>query len=130
MKPSALDIGWTLVRVVFGFGLAYFHGVPKVFGGKMVAFTHSVASLGFPFPTFFAWSAALSELVGGTLVMLGLFTRPAAAVAGFTMLVALHRLQNEPFARSELAMMYFSVMCFATLIGSGRFGLDRKVHIN
>ncbi|QRK08096.1 DoxX family protein [Archangium violaceum] len=126
MGSRGATLGWTVVRVVFGLTLALLHGLPKVTGG-MGRFAEGVAALGFPYPTFFAWCAALAELLGGLLLALGLFTRPAAAFATFTMVVALYRHRADPFARMELALLYFSVLFAAMLIGAGPYSLDSKV---
>lgn len=117
-------LAWALVRVTFGLSLALGHGYGKVFGGSLERFAQGVAELGFPSPNFFAWCAALAELVGGVLVALGLFTRPAAALAGFTMLVALYRHRAEAFGRMELALLYLAVMVLAVWVGGGPYSLD------
>src|ERR1700748_3681731 len=44
--------------------------------------------LHFPMPLQFAFLAKGAELLGGTLVFFGLFTRPAAALVAFTMFIA------------------------------------------
>jgi putative oxidoreductase len=75
-RTNGPELAWTMVRVVFGLSIAFFHGYAKVFGGKMGEFAKGVAALGFPAPTFFAWCASLSELVGGVLVAIGVFARP------------------------------------------------------
>ncbi|HZI12400.1 MAG TPA: DoxX family protein [Myxococcus sp.] len=118
--------GWTLVRVVFGLTLALGHGLSKV-TGDMSRFAEGVANLGFPFPLFFAWCASLAELLGGLLVAVGLFTRPAAAFAGFTMLVALFRHRADPFGRMELALLYLTVMVAVALVGAGPWSLDARL---
>jgi putative oxidoreductase len=125
MESARQQLGWAVVRVAFGLGLAVFHGGVKAFGeGKLVGFTKTVGDLGFPAPTFFAWSATLAELVGGLLLALGLATRPAAAMAGVTMLVALYRHLPDPFSKMELALLYLAVMVAAMLIGGGRYSID------
>jgi putative oxidoreductase len=120
-----VDLAWALVRVVFGLSLAVFHGWGKVSGGvdKLVG---TVEKLGFPYPEVFAWCAALAEFGGGLLVALGLLTRPAAAAAAFTMMVALYNHRVDPFAKSEMALLYLSVMLAAVLLGSGRYGVDAR----
>jgi putative oxidoreductase len=123
-----VDLAWALVRVTTGLSLAGFHGWGKVNGGvdKLVA---TVARLGFPHPEVFAWCASLAEFAGGLLVAVGLFTRPAAAAAAFTMMVALYNHRADPFAKAELALLYFAVMAAATLLGSGRFGVDAMLGV-
>jgi putative oxidoreductase len=118
------DLAWALVRVTFGLSLAFGHGFDKVFGGNMERFAAGVAALGFPAPAFFAWAAALSEFVGGLLVAVGMFTRPAAALAGFTMLVALYRHRAGPFSGMEMALLFFTVMVLAIAVGGGRYSVD------
>ncbi|MCE9667955.1 DoxX family protein [Myxococcus stipitatus] len=121
-----MALGWTLVRVVFGLTLGLGHGWSKV-TGDMSGFARGVAELGFPFPLFFAWCASLAEFLGGLLVAVGLFTRPAAAFAGFTMLVALFRHRADSFGRMELALLYLSVMAAVMLVGAGPYSLDARV---
>jgi putative oxidoreductase len=129
-NSTAANLSWALTRFVFGTSLALFHGFPKIFEGKLEGFTQTVASLGFPAPTFFAWAAALTELVGGILVAVGLLTRPMAGLAAFTMLVALHRHRVDPFIRMELALLYLVVMLMAVVMGGGRFSLDGLFNFN
>src|SRR5687767_5362288 len=97
---------WALVRFTCGALLAGLHGYGKVFGGGVDRLAVGVAGLGFPAPLFFAWCASLAEFVGGALVAVGLLTRPAAAMAGFTMLVALYAHRNDPFMKMELALLF------------------------
>jgi putative oxidoreductase len=66
-----------LLRLVAGLIMAY-HGLGK-FQGGIPNFAGAVQSLGFPAPTLLAWIVALLELVGGLLVVVGLFSRVAAA---------------------------------------------------
>ena len=112
-------------------------------GAVATTFIAGVESLGFPLPGLFAWAAALAEFLGGLCVALGLGTRVAAALAGFTMFVAAflrhHALQHllvavgamrasEETVRSwgnpELALLYLVVFGTLVLTGGGRFSLD------
>lgn len=128
---SRYDIAWTLIRVSFGLLFAINHGFAKIFGGpeKMAGFAKGVAEMGFPAPEFFAWSAALTEAAGGILLALGLFTRPMAVLAGFTMLVAIYRHLPDPFARMESAILFLVVWIAAFLVGGGRYSLDRALGV-
>jgi len=127
MKRDTLAaIGILLLRLVAGFGMAT-HGYQKVFGGHMEQFTEGVRALGFPLPLVFAWLAALSELLGGILVALGLKARVAAAFAFVTMAVAAFvQHAGDPFAARELAMLYLACFGAIMLIGAGKFSLDRS----
>ncbi len=124
MNTTLQQLGWAITRFTGGALLAFLHGYGKVFGGNMNRFAEGVARMGFPAPTFFAWAAALSEFLAAILVAIGLGTRPAAAFAGFTMLVAAYQHRNQGLAEMELALLFLSVMVGALLIGGGRFSLD------
>ncbi len=128
-SATRTELGWTVTRVTFGLCFAFFHGYGKVFGGKMEKFTQGVASLGFPFPEFFAWCAGLTEFFGGLLIAVGLATRPAAALSAFTMMVAMYRHRADGIASMESAMLFFAVFVFALLHGGGRWSLDRVLNV-
>lgn len=127
MNHPLSELAWAFTRFVFGASLAFFHGYDKVFNGKVYSLAGGVRDLGFPFPLFFAWAASLAEFFGGLFVALGFLTRPAAGFCAFTMMVALYRHRVDPFAKSELALLYFSVFVLALLVGGGRFALDRTL---
>jgi putative oxidoreductase len=72
---------------------------------------------------------AVIELVTGTLIVLGLFTRPAAFVASGQMAVAywmfhapagFHPILNQ----GELAILYSFVFLYVAAAGAGAFSLD------
>ena len=143
-RPT-LDIGLLVLRLA-GLGLAIFHGWPKL--AALLAgtsrFHEGLGNMGLPFPVAWAWAAALGETVGGLLVAVGFFTRIAAAVCAFAMVVAAflrhhahHYLlgklglltvtpENEKaWGNPELALMYLCVFIALALAGGGRFSLDR-----
>lgn len=127
---SRFDLSWLLIRLTAGILFSLNHGAVKVFGpGKMEGFIQTTASLGFPFPKFFAWTGALTELIGGALFAVGLLTRPVAALAGFMMLVALYRHSADPLPRMELALVYLSIFVAGVLLGGGRYSLDRVLGV-
>lgn len=130
-----------------GLGLALAHGWPKIerfLSGQSGPFVEGVAALGFPYPIVFAWAATLAELVGGLLIALGLLTRVAAAFAAVTMFVAAflrHKILQQTLAffginpvsgevleswgNPERAAVYLLIFLALTLMGGGRFSLDR-----
>src|SRR5690606_17835675 len=71
--PSHPNVALLLLRLWFGGALALAHGLPKL--GKLERFVDSVAGHGVPLPTLSAGFAVTSELIGGLLLALGLFTR-------------------------------------------------------
>jgi putative oxidoreductase len=122
---GASDLGLAFLRLA-GIGLAT-HGYAKV-TGDMGKFAGGVAEMGFPLPMVFAWAAALSELVGGALVAIGLFTRPAAVFAAITMFFAAFiRHANDPFDRREKALAYLMIMLALACLGAGRWSVDGLV---
>ena len=111
---------YAIVRIVFGF-LFLQHGSQKLFGfpGELMA--------GIPAPII--RTAGPIELVGGTLVMLGLFSGYAAFLCSGLMAAAYfiaHQSQGLfPIAnQGELAILYcFGFLLIATK-GSGIWSID------
>lgn len=123
-KTCFTSLGLLWLRVLMGAGIAY-HGYGKVFGGYMDKVVEGVAKMGFPFPEFFAWAAALSEFAGGTLIVLGLATRFAALSVFITMSVAgfiVHA--ADPLNVKELAFAYWTAAGTLILTGAGPLSLD------
>lgn len=126
MKAWLEQGSWLLLRVASGLMMAT-HGYGKIFEeGRMERFTTGVGEMGFPLPGLFAWLAALSELVGGIALALGLGARVSAALIAGTMFVAAFiRHGGDPFEKKELALLYLVVMLFFAAWGGGRWALDR-----
>ena len=121
------DLGLLVVRVFAGLALGLGHGLKKV--PPSDRFVEMTGELGFPLPELFAWAAGLSELAGGILLALGLFTRPASALIAITMLVAAFgQHAGDPFGDREMALLYLVIAVAFMLIGSGRYGIDRLLH--
>jgi putative oxidoreductase len=83
---------------------------------------------GGPLPTI-VLAAGVIELVGGTLIALGLFTRPAAFVASGTMAVAYfmaHAPQSfwPALNQGELAVLYCFIFLYLVFAGPGAWSLD------
>jgi putative oxidoreductase len=123
-NEALLNLGLLWLRVLMGAGIAY-HGAMKIFGGMMGKLTEGVAGMGFPFPEFFAWSAALAEFAGGLLIVLGLYTRPAALFVLVTMIVAAFFAHaKDPFSAKELALAYGVMAAALLMTGPGRWSID------
>ena len=89
---SQAGLGATTLRIPVGIILAA-HGAQKLFGWfggyGLEATGQWMASMGFAPGYLMALLAGSAEFFGGIALVLGLATRPAAAVAAFTMLMAL-----------------------------------------
>ena len=99
--------------------------------GNMQGFVEWLESLNVPFAPIQARVAMLSELVGGSLLALGLFTRPACALLVVTMIVAGrlgHRgagylITNDPPGAEYTVNLAVICLCLA-LFGPGAYSLD------
>ena len=104
--------------------MALAHGLGKV--PPPNGFVNGVEDIGFPAPLFFAWAAALSELVGGLFLAAGFLTRISAFLIFATMLVAAFgRHGGEGFAAQEMAFLYAAATLPFLLAGCGRVGVDQ-----
>ncbi len=121
-QPYALG----LFRIVIGLLFAC-HGAVALFGvlGGVDGKGGTAATGAWP-----NWYAAVIELVGGTLVLLGLGTRAAAFIASGAMAYAYFKVHQPqglwPIENSgEGAAMYCWSMFLLIFTGSGAFGVDR-----
>jgi len=112
---------YALMRMVVGF-LFLWHGSQKVFGYPPMPEGHAA-------PAFIIWTAGPIELLGGLLVMLGLFTRFAAFLSSGLMAAAYwmaHGTQAPLPVNNggELAVLYCFVFLFIACHGPGMWSLD------
>ncbi|WP_447003905.1 DoxX family protein [Saccharothrix isguenensis] len=126
------DIGLLVLRLVLG-GAFVMHGSQKVFGlfgGPGIdGFTATLQSIGFREPRILAWVTGVTELGGGVLLALGLFTPLAAAgVLGVMINVLALKYKGGFFAPNgvELEAAY-AAMAFGLLFaGPGRASVDNN----
>lgn len=87
MKRDKLaDYGDFLIRIIAGL-IFVFAGYAKITG--QVDFPGMLAGLGFPLPGLLATLVAITELVGGVLLILGLWTYIAAILLAVVMAFAI-----------------------------------------
>ena len=120
-------LGLLLLRIALGVVFMY-HGFPKLFGDTAV-YTRAFASYGLP--GYVSYVAGIIELFGGALLLLGLFTRPAALLLTAAMAVALWKIG---LARGLLAVSEYEfhlallAASFAlTTTGAGALSLDYAI---
>ena len=130
ITPFALPI----LRV--GIGLILIpHGAQKLFGwfGGMgyEKFVALFNALGYRPGAFWLTLVALTEFVGGILLVLGLFTRFAALALVIFMIVAVHFTSGKGFFWTAGGLEYSLLILFVGLVflirGGGDYSLDRKL---
>lgn len=112
---------YALLRIMAGF-LFIWHGAQKLFNFP-AEFPYGPLS---PLMT----AAGAIELLGGVLIMIGLFTRPVAFICSGTMAVAYwmaHGMQNVfPLLNGgELAALYCFIFLFIAARGAGIWSIDK-----
>ena len=111
---------YALMRIIAGF-LFLFHGSQKL--------------LGFPSESmaggYVKWVAGGIELVGGALIMIGLFTAPTAFLASGLMAAAYWMAHGTAdllpiLNRGELAVLYCFVFLYISTRGDGMWSVGGK----
>jgi putative oxidoreductase len=121
-------------RIAIG-GCFVVHGLGKlglVGSGNMQGFVEFLKSAGVPYAPIQARVAMLSELLGGTLLALGLFARPACVMLIGTMIVAGrvghkgagYLITNDP-PGAEYTINLAVICGVFLLLGPGLFSLDQ-----
>ena len=134
--PALVDLALLVGRVAIGVCFVV-HGLGKlglVGTGSMQGFVAWLKELGVPQAEIQARMAMLSELAGGSLLALGLFTRPACLLLVVTMIVAGrigHRgagylITNDPPGAEYTINLAVVCACLA-LLGPGRLSLDALI---
>ena len=127
-----MDIGILIIRMLLGLAIAG-HGAQKLFGwfgGYGIKRTGGFfEAIGFRPGAAFATAAGLSEMGGGLLLTLGLFTPFGAAAVLSAMLVAMVsvHVKNGFFAAGngiELPFLYAVAASGVALTGAGSISLD------
>lgn len=116
-----------ILRIVAG-ALFCMHGMPKLFG-----WFGGMGEAGGSAPLFSLMGlAGVLEVFGGLLILLGLFTRPVAAILALEMIIAyfMAHLPRGPIPYlngGELALLYMGVWIFLAGNGAGPWCLDRMM---
>jgi len=121
-------VAYAAMRIVAGAMLA-FHGVQKIVGWPAGGFLPAVGSQ--------LWLGGWIELLGGSFVAFGLFSRVAAFLASGTMAVAYFQfhwklaisdaLWIPTLNKGELAALYSFVFLFIATRGGGLASLDAAI---
>ncbi|WP_457934079.1 DoxX family protein [Pseudoalteromonas sp. SCSIO 43210] len=132
LLSSKAGVAALILRVPVGLILAA-HGAQKLFawsGGYGLEGTGQwMASIGLEPGYWLAMMAGSAEFFGGIALAIGLLTRPAAVVSGFTMLIAIFsvHISNGLFMANngyEYALTLLVVTVVLAIQGAGSFSLD------
>lgn len=122
---TLVQITWLTVRLAVG-GLMIHNGLAKL--DDVPGFAEGVVSfIGLPYPVFFTYCAAYTEVIGSVLILLGLLVRPSAAALLGTMAVAIFfHLKANGFvvAPLETATLYAAIYIFLLVNGAGQWSID------
>lgn len=127
------DLGKAILRIVLG-ALILVHGISKLMAGPGFVM-QVVAQAGLP--SFVAYGVYIGEVVAPILLIIGLWTRPAALIVAVNMLFAfalVHAKQLGEMAPTggwalELQGMYLAAALAVAFLGAGRLsvgGVDGK----
>ena len=111
-----------LLRIILGF-LFLQHGTAKLFGMPHVAMFDGLQLLSL------MGAAGVIELVGGSLLLVGLFTRPVAFILSGQMAAA-YFMAHAPAGflpilnGGEMAVMYCFTFLYFAAAGAGAYSLD------
>ncbi|WP_243859246.1 DoxX family protein [Amycolatopsis arida] len=132
---GGLDFGLLILRVVLG-GTMFAHGLQKLFGAfdgpGIGGFAQALSG---PFgysgnTTLLSWITALSETLGGLLLVLGLFTPlGAAAILGVAANVVYVKWANGFFMGNngfEYELLIGTVALALLFTGAGRISVDKN----
>lgn len=117
-----------ILRIITGF-LFLQHGTAKLFG-----MPHITMFDGLKLFSLMGLAGTL-ELVGGLLILIGLFTRPVAFLLSGEMAFA-YFMAHAPrgflpiLNHGELAVMFCFVFLYFSVAGAGKFSVDATLHKN
>ena len=95
---------------------------------RMLEFRDFLAANGFPWPLLCAHVSAWAQFLTGILLLLGLFTRPAAAIVVVNFVVALLMVHLKlPFTANIAPLAMLAGGLFFLLHGAPRFSLDARL---
>lgn len=129
-RPANLDTALLILRIVFAV-LFLLHGIFKIKTGIgwMEGLLQSKG-----LPGFVSYGVFIGEVLAPVLIIVGLFTRPAAALVSVTMIFALWLVhfpndfvisEQSGGLQIELQLLFLFLGVFFSMIGAGRLSLGK-----
>lgn len=125
------DIGILVMRVGLGLAFMVLYGYPKLTGGPDMwkAVGGAMNNVGIDYyPVVWGFLAAITEALGGLLILLGLFFRPASLLISCTMLVAgmNHLAAGDGWTGASHSLELMVVFIALVFIGPGKYSVDKR----
>lgn len=113
----------SILRIVVAL-LFFAHGTQKILGFPASDFNPPAFSM--------FWTAGILELIGGALLIIGLFTRPAAFILSGLMAFAywIAHAPGSPFPvlnGGDAAILYCFVFLYFVFVGPGPISVDARL---
>lgn len=137
-RDTTASVGILVLRLMFGSMMLFGHGLGKLMNFPTLKETFELQI--FPFshmPNQFSLAACLiGEVLAPVLLVLGIATRPAAFLLGFTMVVAAFHVHgahpmfpgpDSPMSK-EPALLYLVAMISLIFSGGGAFSFDSQLY--
>ncbi|MDO4611139.1 DoxX family protein [Corynebacterium sp.] len=128
-RPAVRDGALLIVRLIVG-GIFAAHGWDKIFITGVDATTGYFVGWGIPQAEMTVWLAAMLEMIGGALLVLGLLAPIVAGVLVVEMLIAAWfvHMGNGLFIADggpEFVLSLIAGLIIIVVFGAGRASLDR-----
>lgn len=126
------DVGLLIVRLVVGLVFVLVYGFMKISAGPEMwsGIGKTMEHLGVTFaPVFWGFMASFAEFGGGIFLVLGLFTRWAALMMAFTMLVAMlhHFNAGDPMSTIAHPLELCALFLALFFTGAGKYSVDHLI---
>jgi putative oxidoreductase len=124
------NFGLLIIRVGLGV-LFIYHGLPKLIGGpsRWEHLGNAAGSVGIHFlPTFWGLVCALTETIGGVLVIVGLAFRPVCILLVLNLIVAAvftYHVSGGSFLDTTHAIEDAVVFAGLVFVGPGKYSVDK-----
>ena len=125
--PCFKNVGLLIVRLVIG-AIFIYAGYSKIFVMGMENVAGMFGEMGFPAAAFFAWLTAVAELLTGIMLVLGIWTKFAAAILMIIMLVALFvvHIQNGFDAGTQYVLSLIAALAALMSAGGGKWCVTKR----